>query len=94
MSGPRRQPDVVRMLTLIPWLLERPGTSLQETAAAFAADVPYVAAVVELDEGVRMATRLTGADPATLALDMPVALAFETIGDGFRLPVFTPAAGA
>ena len=40
------------------------------------------------------ARRLTGADPATLALNMPVALAFETIGDGFRLPVFTPAAGA
>ena len=39
-------------------------------------------------------THAAGADPATLALDMPVALAFETIGDGFRLPVFTPAAGA
>ena len=31
---------------------------------------------------------------ATFPGDMPVALAFETIGDGFRLPVFTPAAGA
>jgi uncharacterized OB-fold protein len=60
---------------------------------AFAADVPYIAAVVELHEGVRMATRLTGADPAALALDMPVALTFETIGDGFQLPVFTPVAG-
>jgi len=47
MSGPRRQPDVVRMLTLIPWLLERPGTSLQETAAAFAADVPTIRAELE-----------------------------------------------
>ena len=34
-----RQPDVVRMLTLIPWLLERPGISLAETALAFAVDV-------------------------------------------------------
>ena len=49
--------------------------------------------MVELHEGVRMATRLTGADPAALALDMPVALTFETIGDGFQLPVFTPVAG-
>lgn len=33
--------DVARMLTLIPWLLERPGASLEETADAFgvAADV-------------------------------------------------------
>jgi predicted DNA-binding transcriptional regulator YafY len=47
MSGPRRQPDVVRMLTLIPWLLERPGASLSETAAAFAADVATIRAELE-----------------------------------------------
>lgn len=33
---------VARMLTLIPWLLERPGASLAETAAAFGVDVPTV----------------------------------------------------
>ncbi len=38
MSGGRRQPDVVRMLTLIPWLIARPGASLRETAATFATD--------------------------------------------------------
>jgi predicted DNA-binding transcriptional regulator YafY len=35
----RPQPDVVRMLTLVPWLIRRPGASLTETAAAFATDV-------------------------------------------------------
>jgi proteasome accessory factor C len=40
----RRQPDVVRMLTLIPWLLERPGISLTETAQAFAVDVETIRA--------------------------------------------------
>lgn len=30
--------DVARMLTLVPWLLERPGASLAETAAAFGVD--------------------------------------------------------
>lgn len=30
--------DVARMLTLVPWLLERPGASLQETADAFGVD--------------------------------------------------------
>ena len=32
-----RAPDVVRMLTLVPWLLERPGATVGEIAAAFAA---------------------------------------------------------
>jgi len=47
MSESRRQPDVVRMLTLIPWLLERPGASLAETAAAFAADEATIRAELE-----------------------------------------------
>ncbi|HQV05018.1 Zn-ribbon domain-containing OB-fold protein [Sphingorhabdus buctiana] len=58
---------------------------------AFAADIPYVAAVVELDEGVRMATRLIDCPIDAVRLDLPVALAFETIGEDFRLPVFRPA---
>lgn len=43
----RRQPDVVRMLTLIPWLLERPGISLAETAQAFAVDVATIRTELE-----------------------------------------------
>jgi proteasome accessory factor C len=39
MTRSRPQPDVVRMLTLVPWLIERPGASLVETAATFATDV-------------------------------------------------------
>jgi len=35
------------MLTLIPWLLERPGASLDETADAFATDVATVRAELE-----------------------------------------------
>jgi uncharacterized OB-fold protein len=57
---------------------------------AFAHEIPFVAAVVELEEGVRMATRLINWNRETLALDLPVELTFETIGDGFRLPVFRP----
>lgn len=30
--------DVARMLTLVPWLLERPGASIEEIAATFAVD--------------------------------------------------------
>ncbi len=60
---------------------------------AFAADVPFVAAVVELEEGVRMATRLVDCERDRLALDLPVDLAFELIGGDFRLPVFRPREG-
>lgn len=31
--------DVARMLTLVPWLLERPGADLEETSEAFGVDV-------------------------------------------------------
>lgn len=73
--------------TLFSWTVTH-----QALHPAFAAEVPFVAAVVELEEGVRMATRLVGCDPEQVALDMPVELAFEMLGDDFRLPVFRPAA--
>lgn len=71
--------------TLFTWTVTH-----QALHPAFAAEVPYVAAVVELEEGVRMATRLVDCDPAKVALDMPVELVFESVGDDFRLPVFRP----
>jgi proteasome accessory factor C len=43
----RSQPDVVRMLTLVPWLIRRPGASLAETAAAFGTDVDTVRTELE-----------------------------------------------
>lgn len=39
--------DVARLLTLVPWLLERPGASLQEAADAFAVDVGTIRRDVE-----------------------------------------------
>jgi len=47
MTATRPQPDVVRMLTLVPWLIRRPGASLTETAAAFATDVATIRAELE-----------------------------------------------
>ena len=67
--------------TLFSWTITHP---------AFAHEIPFVAAVVELAEGVRMATRLIDCAPEGLALDMPVELAFEPLGDDFQLPVFRP----
>jgi len=43
----RPTPDVIRMLTLVPWLLRRPGISLAETAAAFRTDEGNIRAELE-----------------------------------------------
>lgn len=71
--------------TLFSWTVTH-----QALHPAFAADIPFIAAVVELEEGVRMATRLVGCPPERLELEMPLTLDFETLGDDFRLPVFRP----
>lgn len=53
--------------------------------------VPYVLAVVELDEGPSMVTRLVDVEPGAVQIGMAVAVAFEPVGDGVALPVFRPA---
>lgn len=57
----------------------------------FAAEVPYVVALVLLDEGPRMMTNVVGCDPENVAIDMRVRAVF-TQYDGFVLPQFEPEA--
>jgi uncharacterized OB-fold protein len=54
-------------------------------------EVPYVIAVVELDEGPRLLTNLVGvaADPSALSLDLAVEVVFEPAGE-ITLPWFRP----
>lgn len=59
--------------------------------SAFLADVPYVVAIVRLDEGVQMCTNIVGCDPAAVRCDMPVTVVFDPIDDEFTLPKFKPA---
>lgn len=47
MSPSRPRADVVRMLTLVPWLLERPGTRIDELAETFATDPATIRAELE-----------------------------------------------
>jgi uncharacterized OB-fold protein len=58
--------------------------------AAFADDCPYVFAIVELDEGPRVTTRIVDADPAVLRCDQPVRVVFPEIDGEPVLPCFTP----
>jgi len=61
----------------------------QAPVPAFQAESPYVLAMVELDEGVRMMTNVVGCDPDSVAIGMKVSVRFEARGD-VRIPVFTP----
>ena len=50
--------------------------------AAFGADVPYVCAVVELTEGVRVLTLLVDAPAGEVPIGAGVEVSFEALGDG------------
>lgn len=55
-----------------------------------AMEPPYVVALVDLDEGVRMLTNVVGCDPSEVRCDMRVRVAWEPLDDGRSLPVFEP----
>ncbi|HKE74647.1 MAG TPA: OB-fold domain-containing protein [Acidimicrobiales bacterium] len=63
----------------------RPGPGRDE------ADGPYVVALIELAEGVRMMSNVVGCEPYDVAVGMPVRLVWEPLSDGRHLPQFTPA---
>ena len=52
---------------------------------------PYVVALVELAEGVRLLGELLTAEPAALEIGLPVRLAWQDAGDGLLLPAWRPA---
>lgn len=57
----------------------------------FGGRVPYVAAVVDLEEGPRMMTNLEGCDEADLRIGMPLVVDYREETDEFTFPVFRPA---
>lgn len=62
----------------------------QAPSAALAAIAPYVLAMVELDEGVRMMSNVVECDPASVRIGLPVVVTYERRGD-VTLPMFRPA---
>jgi uncharacterized OB-fold protein len=53
-------------------------------------DYPVLAALVDLDEGVRIGTNLVDIAPAGVMIGMPVEVTFATTVDGAAVPVFRP----
>ena len=58
----------------------------------FREDLPYVVALVDLEEGPRMLSNIRGCPPEKVYIEMPVELSWES-RDDFSLPVFRPANG-
>lgn len=57
---------------------------------AFAPEVPYVVALITLEEGPQMMTNIVGCDPASVAIDMPVEVTFEDWTETISIPKFRP----
>jgi len=61
---------------------------------AFAADLPYVVALVELDEGPTLLSGIRGCEPDAVQIGLPVEVEFEERSEGFCIPYFHPRPGA
>jgi uncharacterized OB-fold protein len=58
--------------------------------SAFAVDVPYVVAVIRLEEGVQMLSNVVDCDPSTVRCDQPVEVTFRKRSETTTLPCFRP----
>lgn len=59
---------------------------------AFAEDVPYVVALVELEEGPRMVSNIVGIAPDKVRCEMPVVVTFKDVAENVAIPQFKPRA--
>lgn len=56
----------------------------------FSEDVPYIVAVIDLQEGVRMMSNIVGCLPETVKCDMEVEVIFDDVTKEVTLPKFKP----
>ena len=62
----------------------------QNWSEPFRSQLPYVVAMVDLDEGVRMMAGLTDCDPAEVRIGMAVEAYTVRVEDGLGIPFFRP----
>ncbi len=55
-------------------------------------EVPYVVAIVELEEGPRLYANIVGIAPEDVVCDMEVTVVFDDVTEDFTIPKFRPAA--
>ena len=54
-------------------------------------DIPYVVAIIQLDEGPRMESNIIGCKVEDVKIDMPVEVCFNDVTEEISLPKFKPA---
>lgn len=66
--------------------------SHQKVIQSFASEVPYVIALVELEEGARMMTNLVGVEPDStqIKVGMDVIVQYDDVTEAMTLPKFKP----
>ena len=55
---------------------------------AFKDEVPYAVALIEMEEGPRIVSRIVDVAPEDLSMDMPLEVIFEDVTDEVTLPKF------
>ncbi|MEX2158466.1 MAG: Zn-ribbon domain-containing OB-fold protein [Dehalococcoidia bacterium] len=78
--------DVSGRATLYSFTIAR-----KPTARPWAEDVPYVIAIVELEEGPRMTSNIVGCPVDDVRIGMPLIASFEDVSDEITLVKFRPA---
>jgi uncharacterized OB-fold protein len=63
-------------------------TDAHQAFGPFAADVPFVVALVELEEGARMLSRILDAPRERVTIGAAVSVTFEGVGEDLTLPYF------
>ena len=63
----------------------------QNQAPGFREELPYVLAIVELEEGPRLMTNVIGCAPDAVRIGMPVEVVFDDVTPEVTLPKFAPA---
>ncbi len=69
------------------------STAYDMVEPRFWEDLPYTIAYVDLEEGVRMMTRIVDCRPEDIHMDMEVEVVFHKLNDEFHLPYFRPVKG-
>ena len=58
---------------------------------AFKEELPYIVAIVDLEDGVRMNAQMRGVTPGEMRIGLPVQVTFERTKEGLTLPAFVRA---
>jgi uncharacterized OB-fold protein len=66
--------------------------TLDGVEAKFAPDLPYVLAMIDLEEGIRMMGNIVDCDPQEVTFGMDVEVVFDDVTDEFTLPRWRPRA--